>query len=120
MTATDAVSHAARSRPRRSGRLVVCKRAVDDNGQPALVELGGFRFQVLRADDRSPVGETFETNVAGRATSPDRPARTPLLLIEIFAPVPVEPLAEIPFVIERRLQPLEVVNRLRQAGPYGT
>lgn len=107
-------------RPRRSGRLVVRKRAVDANGQPALVELGGFRFQVLRADDRSPVGESFETNVAGRATSPDVPVRTPLLLTEIFAPLPVEPLAEIPFVIERRRQPLEVVNRLRQPGPYGT
>jgi Dyp-type peroxidase family len=107
-------------RPRRSGRLVVRKRAVDANGQPALVELGGFRFQVLRADDRSLVGEAFETNPAGRATSPDLPVRTPLLLTETFAPLPVEPLAEIPFVVERRRQPLEVVNRLRQPGPYGT
>lgn len=106
-------------RPRRSGRLVVRKRAVDANGQPALVELGGFRFQVLRAVDRSPVGEPFETNVAGRAISPDLPARTPLLLTETFTSVPVEPLAEIAFVIERRRQPLEVVNRLRQPGPYG-
>ena len=92
---------------------------MDAKGQPALVELGGFRSQVLRADDRSPVGEAFETNVAGRATSPNLPVRTPPLLTEAFAPVPVEPLAEIPFVIERRRQPLEVVNRLPQPGPYG-
>jgi hypothetical protein len=56
--------------------------------------------------------------VAGRAISPDLPARTPLLVTETFAPLPVEPLAEIAFVIERRRQPLEVVNRLRQPGPY--
>lgn len=49
------------SHARRRSGLVVRKRAVDANGQPALVELGGFRFQVLRADDRSPVGEAFET-----------------------------------------------------------
>jgi Dyp-type peroxidase family len=106
-------------RPRRSGRLVVRKRAVDANGQPALVELSGFRLQVLRADDRSPVGDAFETNPAGRAISPDLPVRTPLLLTEISQPLPVEPPGEIPFVIDRRRQPLEVVNRLRQPGPYG-
>jgi hypothetical protein len=44
--------------------------------------------------------------------------RRPASRAEIVAPAPVEPLAEIPFVIERRRRPLEVVNRLRQAGPY--
>jgi len=107
-------------RPRRSGRLVVRKRAVDLNGQPALVDLGGFRFQVLRADDRSPVGEPFETNPGGRGVSPELPARTALLLTEVLAPFPVEPLSEIAFTIERRHQPIEVINRLRQVGPYET
>lgn len=107
-------------RPRRNGRLVVRKRAVDLNGQPALVDLGGFRFQVLRADDRSLVGEPFETNPGGRAVSPELPARTALLLTEVFAPFPVESLGEIAFTIERRHQPIEVVNRLRQVGPYET
>lgn len=106
-------------RPRRPGRLVIRKRAVDANGQPALVDLAGFRFQVLRADDRSPVGDTFDTNPAGRAVSPDLPARTPLLLTEVAAPFDVEPVGEIAFTIERRRQPLEVINRLRQVGPYG-
>lgn len=106
-------------RPRRVGRLVVRKRAVDASGQPALVDLAGFRFQVQRADDRSPVGDVFETNPAGRATSPDLPARTPLLLTEVFSPFPVEAVAEVPFTLERRRQPLEVVNRLQQVGPYG-
>lgn len=106
-------------RPRNTGRLVVRKRAVDSSGQPALVDLAGFRFQVLNAADRAPVGEAFETNPAGRAFSPDLPARTPLLLTEIFQPFPVEPSPEIPFTIERRHQSQEVINRARQDGPYG-
>lgn len=106
-------------RPRRVGRVVVRKRAVDANGQPALVDLSGFRFQVVRADDRTAIGEPFDTNPAGRAISPELPARTPLLLTELSTPFPVEPVADVPFSIERRRQPLEVVNRLRQIGPYG-
>lgn len=107
-------------RPRCVGRLVVRKRAVDANGQPALVDLAGFRFQVLNANDRSLVGDAFETNPGGRAISPDLPARTALLLTEVVSPFPVEALAEVPFSIERRRQPLEVVNRVPQVGPYGT
>jgi hypothetical protein len=107
-------------RPRHVGRVIVRKRAIDTNGQSALVDLGGFRFQVLRAEDRAPVGDPFDTNPGGRAFSPDLPVGTPLLLTESFAPFPIEPVADIPFTIERRRQPLEVVNRLRRVGPYGT
>jgi hypothetical protein len=83
------------------------------------VDLAGFQFQVLRADDRSPVGDPFDTSPAGRAISPDLPARTPLLLVEVSAPFAVDPVGEVAFTIERRRQPLEIVNRLPQVGPYG-
>lgn len=95
------------------------KRAVDTSGQPALIDLAGFRFQVLDASTRSLVGDPFETNSAGRANSGELPARQALLLTEIATPFPVEQLAEVAFTIGRRRQPLEITNRMRQVGPYG-
>jgi Dyp-type peroxidase family len=105
--------------PRRVGRLFVRKRAFDANGLPVLVELSGIKFQVVREDDRSAAGEPFVTDSAGHALSPDLPVRTRLVLQEVEAPPNLEPSPDLPFVLERRRQVVEVANHVRQVGPYG-
>lgn len=107
-------------RPRATGRLIVRKRVIDSNGAPALVDLAGIQFQVVRADDQSLVGGVFETNPGGVAISPDLPVRTQLVLRETGFPPNLEPSAEVPFTLEHRREAIEVTNRVRQVGPYGT
>jgi hypothetical protein len=105
--------------PRSSGRLLVRKRAVDQNGSPIGADLDAVGFQVFKPDGTA-LGDMFETNSAGHATSGNLPVRQDLVLREVRAPDRFEPSPEIPFRLERRRQVQEVVNRLRPSdNPYG-
>jgi deferrochelatase/peroxidase EfeB len=105
--------------PRNSGRLLVRKRAVDQSGAPIRADLDAVGFQVFKPDGTA-VGDVFETNSAGHATSGDLPVRQDLILREVRAPDRFEPSPDTSFRLERRRQVQEVVNRLRtSANPYG-
>lgn len=109
----------AEPRPRSTGRLLVRKRAVDQSGNPIRADLDAIGFQVFKPDG-SAVGEEFETNSAGHATSGDLPVRQDLILREVRTPDRFEPSTDVSFRLERRRRVQEVINRLRaNANPYG-
>jgi Dyp-type peroxidase family len=105
-------------RPRSVGRLFVRKRAEDAPGHRVPADLRGVAFQVLRASDRTPVGNTFVTDSQGHALSDDLPVREPLLLQEVLAPANLQPAGELAFDLQSHRQVLEVVNQLRTPGTY--
>jgi hypothetical protein len=105
-------------RPRDQGRLIVRKRAFDQAGAPAMVNLAGVWFQVFRAGTDEAIGDRFKTNPAGHTISPDLPVRTPLTLREVETLPSLEPSGPIDFTLERRRDVVEVSNRVRQPGTY--
>ncbi len=102
--------------PRRQGRLVIRKSAVDGNGALMLGELAGVGFQVIRVDNNEPIGGIFFTDAAGHAVSPDLPVRTGLVLREVQTPPHFEPQPDVPFQLQRRREVLRVINRARATG----
>jgi deferrochelatase/peroxidase EfeB len=107
-------------RPRREGRLIVRKRAVDAAGNRAHhAEVDGCRFVVQRQDG-SRIGDEFETDASGHAMSGPLPVREPLELVETSAPANLDPSPAVSFTLEHHRDVIEVTNRVRPAGGYGT
>lgn len=105
-------------RARAFGRVFVRKKVEDARGLPVVTDLRGVSFHALRADDRSPVGDVFETDSQGHALSGDLPVDTDLVLVEVSAPSNLEPAGEIAFRVERHREVQEITNRVRERGTY--
>jgi len=103
--------------PRKPGRIIIRKRALDVAGNPALAEVGGIGFQLFRADTNAPIGEVFFTDSAGHACSPEVPLRTPLLLREVQPPSHLEPSPDVAVTLTRSRELVRVDNRVRPGQP---
>lgn len=99
------------------GKVFVRKKVEDPNGGMVAIDLRGISFHVLRADNRSPVGEVFETDSQGHALSGELPVDIDLVLVEAGAPPQLEPAPEIVFRVERHREVQEITNRVRPRGP---
>jgi deferrochelatase/peroxidase EfeB len=106
--------------PSEAGRIVLRKRAVDQNGQQVLAELGGIRFQVFNQGGNA-IGEPFETDSAGHAVSADLPLNEPLLLRELLPPPSnFQPLPDVEVTLTRRRHLVRVNNVVIAPGAgYG-
>lgn len=109
-------------RPRRprEGQLVVRKRVVDPSDPSRRFERGGFRFQVVDAQEQ-PVGPQFESDSTGRAICPVRLRIGQVYTLqEVFSPVANVQSQPVQFTMERRRQQLVITNTVAQPNtPYG-
>ncbi len=102
----------------KTGRVAVRKKVVDESGQEAMADLGGFRFRVVAAATGQPVGGEFETDSAGHARSDEIPTDADYTLEELAPPSPFPPLPPIPFRLESKRKVLRVENHV-PAGSGG-
>jgi deferrochelatase/peroxidase EfeB len=106
---------------RRPGRILVRKRVVTQAGSASPAERGGVGFRILRSDTLEPIGDIFTTDGDGRATSPEVPLGTNVILREEIVPAHLEPAdpVEQTITVSQRSVVVIVTNRARSGG-YGT
>ncbi len=102
------------------GRVIVKKRATDASGNPLPQHtLRGAVFQVIQ--NGNPIGPTFMTDAAGHAISADLVTNSQYVLHEV-TPLPgANQAADVPFVLNKPRQVIEVINVFGQApNTYGS
>ena len=93
----------------KTGRIAVRKRLTDaGTGQPSLLDLHDFMFQITTLDG-TPVGGVFTTNAAGHALSDEIPTGD-YLVTELPPRAPLTPVAPISVTLKSAQEPIEVVN----------
>jgi Dyp-type peroxidase family len=107
-------------RPHDVGRVIVRKRAVDEQGSKVRADLARCVFQVFDAAGATPVDEPFRTDSAGHAISGDVPVRQPLVLREIEAPPHLQASPDVSFTLQKRRDVIEVSNVLKPGTAYGS
>jgi deferrochelatase/peroxidase EfeB len=99
----------------KTGRIAIRKRLIDaGTGQPSLLDLHGFQFQVTTPDG-TPVGSVFTTDAAGHALSDEIDAGD-YLVTELPPPAPVTADAPKPVALHSARAVVEMVNTV----PTGT
>lgn len=103
-----------------TGRIVVRKRITDPSDPSKRFERAGFAFRVLDAQGQPVPGSETTTDLTGRAVCPvELPLGASYVLEETSAPVPVQALVRVPFVLDKPNQQVRVDNAAAAGSPYG-
>lgn len=98
------------------GKLIIQKQVVDQNGQPVVVDLGGFQFQIVDGNGQV-VGAPNQTDSAGHAISPELERGQTYTLQEINVPAGFQA-PDIPAIqVNAHRQTVSVLNQVQGAAP---